>query len=372
MDVAIISSGNGGVGSFTFNLARNLGKYVDSVDLYLYTDPSRDIPTGEFPDNVRIVMSVGNPVLFLARTVLSTHKFLNYDIIHNVVLSPYALLLLKLSDKFGFSVVNTVHPMQVELSKDRNIRSILDESFQKMEKKAQSIVSKKTHATVTVSEDAKRTMEEKWDVTPEVIYHGVDKNKFSPNVEGADEIRRDLGVSDTDVLFFTVGILYPRKDISTLINAIPIIVESYENCKFLIIGRGPEEELMEKLIEERGVSNKVSRIRYVEDITKYFAAADGFILPSYGEEFGIVYVEAMQSGLPVIATDINVAREVVGDAGVFFVPGDPNDLADKTINILNNEGVWKQLVKNGVSQAQLFSWEKAAQEYAEIYNRIAK
>lgn len=372
MDVAIISSGNGGVGSFTFNLARNLGNYVDTVDLYLYTDSSRDIPTGEFPDNVNIVMSVGNPGLFLAKTILSTPKLLKYDIIHNVVLSPYILLILKLSNVFNFSVINTVHPMRVEVGKDRNIRSFLDETYQKVEKKAQSIVSKKTHATVTVSEDAKNTIQKKWGVNPEVIHHGVDRTKFAPNVDGANEVRRDLGVSENEVLFLSVGILYPRKDISTLIDAIPTITEKHENCKFLIIGRGPEEELMKEKIKENNLSDRVYSIDYVEDITKYFAAADIFILPSFGEEFGIVYVEAMQSGLPVIAADIDVAREVVGDAGVFFEPRDTDDLANKTIDLLDNEEKMNRLVENGMNRAQLFSWEKAAKEYAELYEQIAR
>jgi len=366
MDVAIVSSANGGVGSFTFNLAIELGELADSVDLYLYRDSSRNVPKGDLPENVNVVIESPLRSKFVVDLLRFSPKMSKYDVVHNVVLSPHILLLRSL----GIKTVNTVHPQPVLSTDDLNLSSKINEVAQKIEKWTQPFISRVADETVTVSEDSANLVRQKWGVDPEVVYHGVDDEKFAPDVEGADRVRENLGLGPEETLFLYVGILYPKKDIGTLIDAIPEIINESGDCKFLIIGRGPEEELLHKKIERQNLDDYVIHKQYVEDINEYYAASDIFVLPSFIEEFGIVYVEAMQSGLPVVAADIDVAEEVVGDAGVYFTPKDSSDLAKSVLDLLGNDDQIKTLSENGINRAKIFSWERAAQDYYEIYSEI--
>jgi phosphatidylinositol alpha-mannosyltransferase len=108
-------------------------------------------------------------------------------------------------------------------------------------------------------------------------------------------------------------------------------------------------------------------------LPRYHAAADVFVSPATGQEsFGIVLVEAMAAGVPVVASDIAGYREVVRDGvdGLLVPPGDPNALAGAIRRVLSEPELAATLSAGGRSRAEAFSWQAVAPRLEAIYDRV--
>lgn len=164
-----------------------------------------------------------------------------------------------------------------------------------------------------------------------VIPVGVDTSRFRP--EGRDAlIREHIGAKDDDFLVLFVARLTKEKGIYDLLHAVKLITldPALGHVKVAIAGSGPEKDSMARLI---GKLNIGSRVRLIgsfpyDEVPKLYHAADAFILPStavhfWQEQFGMVLIEAMASGLPVISTRSGSIPEVVGDGGLLIQPNDP-------------------------------------------------
>ena len=106
------------------------------------------------------------------------------------------------------------------------------------------------------------------------------------------------------------------------------------------------------------------------DLRALYSGASCFVNPSLVEGFGLTYLEAQSSRIPVLASDIPVAREVLSDSAMFFNPNERRDFVDKLTNILQSENQRRDLVLKGVKNLERFSWQKVAQETERIYQEI--
>jgi len=112
-------------------------------------------------------------------------------------------------------------------------------------------------------------------------------------------------------------------------------------------------------------------VRY-EDIPKLYAQSDLFVFPSLAESFGHPLVEAMASGLPIIASDIPICREICGDAAVYFSPLDPSDLAEKIAALRKNPDLRRRLGQVGRKRAEThFDWKDHVRRLIEIIESVA-
>lgn len=164
-----------------------------------------------------------------------------------------------------------------------------------------------------------------------VIPAGVDTDRFAPGKP--DEAMADrLHVTGDDLVVLFVGRLTREKGVYDLIYAAKLASADPElrSVKFLIAGEGSEKQRLVSLIKMLGIDDKVKLIGNFsyQDMPKVYSVVDAFILPSipvqwWQEQFGMVLVEAMASGLPIISTMSGSIPEVVGDAGILVQPGDP-------------------------------------------------
>ena len=106
-----------------------------------------------------------------------------------------------------------------------------------------------------------------------------------------------------------------------------------------------------------------------EDVSYIFNAASAYILPSLHEGFGITLLQAMACGVPAIASDIPVLREVAGEAALYFNPRDKDDMARAMKRIIVDQELRKDLIAKGLERAKKFNWEKCAKETLEILLR---
>lgn len=189
------------------------------------------------------------------------------------------------------------------------------------------------------------------------IPNGVDINKF--NFQG-EKINFDL----IKPIIISVGALVWYKHHERVIEA----VKQLGKGSLLIVGEGEERNNLEKMGRDLlGNRFKIVSFKY-EDMPKVYRSCDLFTLPSWDREaFGIAYLEAMASGLSVVAPDDQSRHEIVGNAGVFTDVADPKKYSEALDECLGKD--WDQKSRE---QAEKFSWEKVAGEYDELFTGLVK
>jgi glycosyltransferase involved in cell wall biosynthesis len=190
---------------------------------------------------------------------------------------------------------------------------------------------------MTVSEAARRYMLEvdgirRSDI--EVVYLGFDFGKFRPNAAERSRVRSELGLTDEDVVVGYVGAVIPGKGHLQLVRAFKAVIADEPRAKLLIVGRGSLPEVDEAIRDLPPES--VIMAGWREDVPSCLNAMDIFVQPSLSEAFSQVLIEAMGCGVPVIASDVGGAREVVesGVNGMIVQPDAVEPLAREIVNLV--------------------------------------
>lgn len=172
-----------------------------------------------------------------------------------------------------------------------------------------------------------------------------------------------------NILF--VGRFEKRKGAKYLLRAIPAIRERHPDTRFIFVGEGRLRPGFQKYVEKQGWQD-VLFTGYVsdEDKPRYFASAHVFCAPAIGaESLGIVLLEAMASGVPIVASDIKGYATVVtqGVDGILTPPRQPGELADAISHLLENEPLRKQFIQNGLIKARDYAWPHVARSVMDYY-----
>jgi glycosyltransferase involved in cell wall biosynthesis len=178
------------------------------------------------------------------------------------------------------------------------------------------------------------------------IPNGIDVNCFSVKVDKKKKTK-ELGLNLDSKIVGTVSRLYePTKGIKILLEAFNII-QSKVNSQLLIVGGGKDEKTLKQIALK--LKTKVFFLGKRDDVAEILPIMDVFVLPSLSEGFPVVILEAMASGLPVVATDVGGSREVVSDGktGYIVKAGNPIKLAEKIKDLLDNDEKRKKFGKEG-------------------------
>jgi len=168
------------------------------------------------------------------------------------------------------------------------------------------------------------------------IPNGIDINSFSLEVD-RNKKYKELGLGSCSKVVGAVSRLYePTKGIKILLEASKI-VQSKMDSELLIVGSGKDEERLKKMAEDSGI--KALFLGERDDVAEILQVMDVFVLPSLSEGFPVVILEAMAAGISVVATDVGGNREVVldGETGFIVEPGNPDKLAEKIKELLEND-----------------------------------
>lgn len=159
---------------------------------------------------------------------------------------------------------------------------------------------------------------------------------------------------------------YPRKHVADLLRAMATICQSVSDAHAVIIGDGPEHARLLALADELHLGRAVQFLGAIPDddqVARWYRRADIFCLPSVQENFGLVFVEAMASGLPIVATTAAAIPEVVpsGQAGLLVPPGDIEALAAALIELLRNPDQRAAYSTFGLKHVQRYEWSRIAE-----------
>jgi glycosyltransferase involved in cell wall biosynthesis len=207
-----------------------------------------------------------------------------------------------------------------------------------------------------------------------VIYNGIDLPLQAVLVPIADAKAR-LGVSPSAVVIGCVGSLCEQKGQQYLIQALPLIRERVPVAQVLLIGTGPDCEMLKALARDRGCESSVVFAGEHEDVVPFFNAMDIFAFPSVAEGLGLALIEAMECGVPVVASAVGGVPEVVthGLNGILVPPRDPFALAAAVLNLCTDRNLADSLRKQASSTvATCFGRDKMLEEVSELYQKILK
>lgn len=169
--------------------------------------------------------------------------------------------------------------------------------------------------------------------------------------------------------FLAVGRLSPRtKGFDILIKGFAIFAQSDTNWTLDIVGEGPEEEALRKLIAANGLEDRVKLHPFTKEIETYYAAASVYILSSRWEGLPLVLMEAMAHGLPIISSDIPVSRELFSGAtnALLFKSEDEYDLAEKMKQMSESKDL-RHMGEKSAAHAEWFDLEKVMEKWDEIF-----
>ena len=233
----------------------------------------------------------------------------------------------------------------------------------------------KVHKIITVSHFLKEELVKRYFVKEEriqVIYNGVDTERFNPNVNG-NSIRKIYKLENCPVVLY-LGRLAPYKGVQFLIEAIPEVLRELPETKFLISGAMRYDIIdLSRLIKSLKVENSVVFTGYVSDrdIPNLYACCDVFCYPSLWEGFGLTPAEAQACGKPVVAFNNCALPEVVKNrrTGLLVEPRNVKALAEALIHLLYDK---ERRIRMGSEAREmmlrLFSWDKAAQQTLQVYH----
>ncbi len=178
------------------------------------------------------------------------------------------------------------------------------------------------------------------------------------------------------VLF--VGRLESRKGLAVAVRAWLALRETHPRARLCVVGDGPERTYCARMVP-RAARDDVQFVGRVDDaqVSRYFASADAFVAPALGgESFGVVLLEGMAAGVPVIASDIPGYRAVIeGDgsqpAGLLCAPGSPQALAHALRRVLDDAELRRSLIAAGRVRADAHDWPHVATRVAEVYAKVS-
>ncbi len=169
-----------------------------------------------------------------------------------------------------------------------------------------------------------------------------------------------------------VGRLHPQKDVLTLVRAAALLHTPH--ARVVIIGDGPDRPMLEGAVRELGLRDVATLLGAVPHwrVPAVLAAGEVLTLPSRYEELGSVLIEAMRAGLPVVASRTGGIPDLVseGETGLLVPPGDPAALAAALDRVLSDPGWAGQLRANALERAELYSWDRLAEQVRSVYDGI--
>lgn len=200
----------------------------------------------------------------------------------------------------------------------------------------------------------------------QVIHYGLSPFRF------ASKGRTQLGIPEEDMVLISIGRLIKRKALGDLLLALSRLED--QKFRLLIIGEGPEEPHLRDLATRLGLSSRVDFLGAVwgEPKFQYLAASDIFALPSVHEGFGLVFLEAMYCGLPVIASSSGGQTDFLreGETGFLVPVGDVDTLAERIRRLGRDEALRKEIGEFNRQYVKRFHIAEVAQQYEALFSRV--
>ena len=379
---------SGGTGAYVYYLSNELMKNGYNTTIVTGSNQTVDIQVNKqltvYFQKIPKIPIVKSFMLAGAsyRKLNSIKNTANIDITHpNLPLTPNFAV----PPHFGKTLVCTVHStwkgeaeaIQGEPYSRLNANEKFLVSFNWFLRFFEVIMIKRANRVIAVSDFTRRELRKYYNI-PEnrirVIHNGVDTRKFKPAADKR-KVKEELGFNPDDLAILSVGRLYARKGLFTLIECMPQVVKRFRNAKFVISGKGQSDE-MRKLIahaERLGVKDNIIFTGYYPDkkLPKLYQAADVFAFSTFYEHHPFAILEALSTGLPVVTTNVGGIPETIesGRNGFLVEPFNKKQLADRIVYLLEHPAEAAEmgaLARKTIEER--FDWRIVVKKVLKVYD----
>lgn len=283
--------------------------------------------------------------------------------VHYAIPHAYAAFMAKqmlLEKGISIKVVTTLHGTDITLvGSHPNYKSAVEFSINNSD------------VVTTVSESLKKDTNRLFNITKDikVIHNFIDFKKY-PEISDPDCQRSNIAANNERIITH-ISNLRPVKRAQDVIDIFYKIQQEIPS-KLLLVGEGPDREMLENKVKMLGLLEKVLFMGNSNEVNKLLCYSDLFLLPSQTESFGLAALEAMAARTPVISTNAGGLAEVNenGVTGFLSNVGDVQDMAKNALYILEDDARLQQFKLNAFEQAKRFSLENVLPYYKEIYREV--
>jgi glycosyltransferase involved in cell wall biosynthesis len=358
----------GGVPNYSIGLIRALGKYADTYDFVFVIEAGAPIEHITFPEHSQFyITSVKkdsrltrdlweNSILPVTLARMGVHLYHGLDYTIPLIKTPF----LKMSTMHDATVF-TDYDERHWISKAR-IRFLL------------AGIAGSSDAIITDSSFSKNDLLRHLRVAPEklkVIWSGIDDAYFNPCDKLAEtSVKTKMEGCDCYLLYY--GGFRKNKNVELLLKACSLIVQK-TRAKLVLVGRvGANADKLNERIRQLHLENHVVLFGHAsEEELKYLLHnCELLAFPSHMEGFGLPLAEAMACGAPVVCSRAASLPEIGGDAAYYFDPDNPQDCANRILDVLQNNGLRSHLIEKGKERAHLFKWDKSAHLLINLYGTL--
>lgn len=383
----------GGMNVYVRELSRHLSAQGIAVDVYTRRQDPCHPTVVDFAEQARVIHLPAGPAAPYSKhrvwdhlpefvdgvqDFISEHA-LQYDIIHSHYwLSGWVAMQLRLT--LDLPIVHMSHT----LGYPKNAAARLPwEQEPNRRLRVERKVLQGSDALVAESPASKQHMVWHYDVDPArvaVIPCGVDTTRFHPQDKRRARVALSLPPTAPTLLF--VGRLQPSKGIDTLLQAATAVRRDYPDVCVLIVGGGLDNQDAHETAELNrlqtlGNNLGLRNVRYIkaqpqEKLAQYYAAADVFVMPSHYESFGMVVLEAMACGTPVVASEVGGLSSTIvhGDSGLLVPSGDWQAFAQAISRLLAAPHLQSAMRRAGPERARAFAWPHVVENNVRLYRRL--
>ena len=206
-----------------------------------------------------------------------------------------------------------------------------------------------------------------------VIPNGIDIALFDAPPPRAD-IFRAFDIPDDLRVIVAVGRVAPEKGFAHLIDAAPKVLSRFPGACFVLAGDGPERQSLIGRIRQKGLEGRFFLVGRIEDVPGLLAASDMVVIPSLTEGHGLIALEAMAAGKPVVAARVGGLCETIieGETGLLIAPGEPEAISDSILRLLWDESLRLRLGNAGRKRArQGYSIEQMVESTVDMYAQVS-
>lgn len=306
-----------------------------------------------------------HPPYSLALTVAMHNATVQHglDLIHAHYAVPHATSAWIAKEMVGrkdFAVVTTLHGTDITLiGQDPSYQSITQFSIQKSD------------GLTAVSDYLRRETVEHFDIEAariEVIPNFVDLALYKRD---AHPCHRSRLSEEGEHIVMHISNFRAVKRVDDVVRVFARISRALP-ARLVLIGDGPERGRVQQTADDEGVAGRVTFLGKQESVAEILACADLFVLPSASESFGLVALEALSCGVPVIATRVGGVPEVVphGEAGYLAPVGAVDEMAERGIEILKDRATWRRMSGTARVAAERYSAERVVPMYEQYYQQV--
>jgi len=300
----------GGIQSFVGNIYNNMDRNLFQFDFLVSSQGVLDeeyLKKGSKIHYIPYVTQVG-PFKYKRNLINFFNEHKEYDILH-IHFDKFSGLIAETAKECG---VKTIICHSHTISNETSLIGKIYKNYLQCK-----IVPNATNL-FACSEKAAKYLFKKDYKKVEIIYNGIDLEKFKYNCEKRKIIRKKYNIKDSDIVIGCVGRLSKEKNHKFLLKVLKELVKKDNNYRLLLVGDGEEREKLIKLANKLEISDKVIFALSQKNTVDFYSAMDMFVLPSLHEGLGIVLIEAQANGLPCIASTM-IPKEADASDEVLFI-----------------------------------------------------